>query len=244
MRSSSILTVLPLTAATAILGPRLLFRRDSNMCTSFQVDQNGGQVTCTSGGVGKQTINIGDCALDDIFPKLAEACVEGTCDETVVPWPTTIWSKYDSEPGNVTITPHGGYPIWMRNGLLGALEGAVKAVANCTQGTYSQVGSGLLLLTSLRRKSAQRRTLTLWFLDWAVIHESSECTDCGPATMEFEISMQEADGDLCQDMIDSSKDGFDTANTLTLGAGSEFFEGADALFTFAGLFCEDHSSEA
>lgn len=36
----------------------------------------------------------------------------------------------------VTIHPSGSYPTWIHNGLLDALRGAVKAVADCKDVTH------------------------------------------------------------------------------------------------------------
>jgi hypothetical protein len=95
-------------------------------------------------------------SIDDIMSEMGHACQsEGQCDTTDIEKEAQLMSASNVLDIKVTIGPHGAYPTWIRNGLLDTMGAAIRSVAQCTPGTYTNTCPGVTAMAYCPRKKTQ-----------------------------------------------------------------------------------------
>ncbi|EOA83352.1 uncharacterized protein SETTUDRAFT_94495 [Exserohilum turcica Et28A] len=127
----------------------------------------------------------------------------------------------------VTLGPDGSYPTWIRNGLVDILALAVKEVAQCETGTYTNKCFGTTAMAYCPQKKSKYTNCKVPKF-WGINYQSPKNPDGAPPNVGVDIRMEVVDdSDLCQEVMD----GIGTVAGIVNGYAGDTF----SLLSFACL---------
>ncbi|KAF2847365.1 hypothetical protein T440DRAFT_471078 [Plenodomus tracheiphilus IPT5] len=125
----------------------------------------------------------------------------------------------------VTLGPDGTYPTWIRNGLIDALAAAVKTIAKCEDGTYTNTCPGTTAMAWCPRKETQFTNCEVPKF-WGINFQDPKEANAAPPALAMDVAVEKkGDGGVCEDTM--------TGLGAVAGAVNGVAGGIFTLLTFA-----------
>ncbi|KAI8931333.1 hypothetical protein NX059_011674 [Plenodomus lindquistii] len=190
-------TLLATAAATAIPG---LTRRDPLTKRSEKTWDSNGNLKLT---FSSETIKIGGLPLDDVISQLYTVCHEsGQCETNDIELKSMLMSSEGADALKITLGPDGTYPTWIRNGLVDALGAAIKAVAKCETGTYTNKCFGSTAMAYCQQRKTQYTNCEVPKY-WGVNYQDPNEANAAPPAIGLDIAAEkDSDSAVCEDVMD------------------------------------------
>ncbi|KAH4061665.1 hypothetical protein HBI70_199300 [Parastagonospora nodorum] len=150
----------------------------------------------------QETVKIGDLNIDAIIHQLAAVCHEsGQCETNEIEMKSRFWKSENNHNLKVTLGPHGTYPVWIRNGLVDLLGVAVKAIAKCTSGTYTNTCPGVTAMAYCPRKKTQYTNCEVPQF-WGITYQTADSANAAPPAISVDLASENSDAAVCKDALE------------------------------------------
>ncbi|KAF1943690.1 hypothetical protein EJ02DRAFT_421116 [Clathrospora elynae] len=158
----------------------------------------GGNIKLT---FSNEDVDIGGLSSDEIIGAVAPICHEsGQCETNDVKLNTFIYSANTANTLEVTIGPDGSYPTWIRNGLLDTLAAAVRTMAKCENGTYTDRCRGTNAMAYCPDTEVPYTNCKVPKY-WGINYQSADSVNAAPPNLGMDIESKEGGDGLCQGML-------------------------------------------
>ncbi|KAF1934940.1 hypothetical protein EJ02DRAFT_362609 [Clathrospora elynae] len=148
-----------------------------------------------------EDVDIGSLSTDNIIAAIGPICHEsGQCETNDIELNTLKYYTDSFNTLKVTIGPDGSYPTWIRNGLIDTLAAAVRTMAKCESGTYTD---HCMSNTAMAYCPGRQTPFTNCKVPkyWGINYQSADSANAAPPNLGMNIESKEGGDGICQGML-------------------------------------------